>query len=164
MSCRQADGRRPRGMLNSPDIRDVPVYIYALCEPDTGEIRYVGRSSNPRNRITSHRKWGATRVVLWLVELRARGLGPQLRILTTVNPGADATVAEIAAIAEHASDRLLNSSGPGVRKLDAAELLPLRERLIELGVRVPAIESCRKTAASVLNRKRACAYRELRGS
>jgi hypothetical protein len=33
---------------------DPLVYIYALCEPDSGEFRYVGKTLTPRTRLNAH--------------------------------------------------------------------------------------------------------------
>lgn len=107
----------PRGSLGKPDVRDVAVYIYAFCEPDTLEVRYVGRSQNPRCRLTQQYSCdGATFVHDWLWDLRRRGLAPALRILRGVRPGDDADVAERAAIAAYAGPRLLNVNGNPCRE------------------------------------------------
>ena len=54
--------------------------IYALCEPDTGEPRYVGSAINPRERLKGHRsKYSEAPLVrAWLASL---GRPPELRIL-----------------------------------------------------------------------------------
>lgn len=46
---------------SEPSCKDVfaverRVYIYTLAEPDTGEIRYVGKTVNMAERLTQHRK------------------------------------------------------------------------------------------------------------
>lgn len=77
--------------LGQVDIRSVPVYIYGLCDPLNGQVRYVGRSQNPKARIASHRApSGADYVRRWFRSLERDGLKPVLTILHTVQPGQDA--------------------------------------------------------------------------
>lgn len=35
-------------------------YVYALCEPDTGAVRYIGKSADPWRRLISHRSRSAS--------------------------------------------------------------------------------------------------------
>lgn len=104
---------RPRGVLSEPDIRDVPVYIYALCEPVSGEVRYIGKSANPVARLANHRAGGCKKVVAWIAQLAADGLAPKLCVLEAVQPGQDASARERLAIGRHCAGgaRLLNSDG-----------------------------------------------------
>lgn len=97
-----------RSGLNVPDVRDVTVYVYALCSPG-GEVRYIGRSANPRYRLCSHaHRSGARAVRNWIREIRRRGKEPSIRILREVAPGDDAAQAEGEEIAAHRGHRLLN--------------------------------------------------------
>ncbi len=59
------------------------LYIYALCDPRTGEVRYVGCSSKPYQRYGSHlaRHGWNTPKIEWVAELRALHLHPRLWIL-----------------------------------------------------------------------------------
>lgn len=77
------------------------VYIYALLDPGTEEVRYVGKTVAPKWRYRSHlhsrnnrakRKW-----ILWLHE---RGLEPDMRILEECS-FADADKRERVWIAEY---------------------------------------------------------------
>jgi len=64
------------------------VFIYALKEPDTGEIRYVGKSENPHKRFQSHiypPKSEKSYRANWVRSLRTRGLKPELEILDEVS-------------------------------------------------------------------------------
>lgn len=92
------------------DVRSVPVFIYGLADPVTGEIRYVGKSANPKGRVGSHgARSGARQVREWIASLRTK---PALVILLRVEPGQDASVAERCLIGEHDRDgRLLNFYG-----------------------------------------------------
>lgn len=100
--------------LGHVDIRKVPVFIYALAEPTTGEVRYVGKSQNPRYRISSHAsRSGAPLVREWIASLRADGAEPALVILYEVSAGHDADPWEDHFLTVHKSARLLNTVGPG---------------------------------------------------
>ena len=112
--------RGSRHVLGHPDVRDVPVYIYALTDPD-GTVRYVGKSSNPRGRIASHRaRSGARPLRAWFASLALRGEVPRLVTLHTVPPGEDAAPWEVHYIREHRkSGRLLNASFSAERALPA---------------------------------------------
>jgi transposase-like protein len=62
-------------------------FIYALVDPCTEEIRYVGRTINPLGRIASHRiAAGAMQGKReWTRELRKRGLSPRMITLDCVD-------------------------------------------------------------------------------
>lgn len=99
--------------LHLPDVRAVPVFVYALVDPRTSVVRYVGRSANPRNRLNSHcHRTAARKVYAWAEELRALGLRPQLVVLERVSPGSDSAPRELfwtEHFAEHG--HLLNAWG-----------------------------------------------------
>ena len=65
------------------------IVIYALCDPDTGECRYVGKANDMRARSRGHR-WEArgkrfqTRKARWLRSLGGRE--PAVRVLEVVAP------------------------------------------------------------------------------
>lgn len=62
-------------------------FVYGLAEPDTGRIRYVGRSIDPWRRIDEHVSAAATDPIHgWVAELRDRGLSPLLVILAPIGP------------------------------------------------------------------------------
>lgn len=65
-----------------------PVFIYALCDPESGAVRYVGQTVNPAGRYFHHitpKGPGAPRL-RWIAELKEQHLLPSLRILERVNP------------------------------------------------------------------------------
>jgi len=55
-------------------------YIYALTDPDTGEIRYVGRTRNPARRLSRHIQpmFNSRSVRQWIREM---GRAPQMTII-----------------------------------------------------------------------------------
>lgn len=62
-------------------------FIYALCEPGTRTVRYVGKSDNPKRRLKDHlsaaRKGQETYACRWMRQLLAAGK-PQLFVLGEV--------------------------------------------------------------------------------
>lgn len=89
------------------------IYIYALCEPTTGEIRYVGQSTDPRKRVHSHcHRTGATRVFRWTRRLAAHGQLPMLVILAECQTRDEAVAVETRFIAQLQRRRLLNERHP----------------------------------------------------
>lgn len=101
-------------ILGWPDVRDVPVWIYALVEPTTGVVRYVGKSSAPRERLFSHcAASGAAYLREWVSDLAKAGQRPLVVILYEVAPGEDADEWERKFIRMHSwtSRSLLNGHG-----------------------------------------------------
>lgn len=61
-------------------------FIYALCEPETLQIKYIGKSDQPQKRFYNHlndRK--TTHKVNWLNQLKSKALVPVLKILEEVS-------------------------------------------------------------------------------
>lgn len=86
-----------------------PVCIYALLEPGTGEVRYVGRSWNPWARLSAHANKGTLPVREWIASLQQR---PECVVLHQVRPDEDASECEARFIALHDGPRLLNQVAP----------------------------------------------------
>lgn len=64
--------------------------IYALCDPSTGDVRYIGKSIRPRERLADHCNdpeinWRTN----WLRSLLAAGQRPILKVLEEVRSGDD---------------------------------------------------------------------------
>jgi len=61
----------------------VTTYIYGLVDPETGEMRYVGKSNNPKVRYQYHLADKNTNPhkTAWISGLSKRGLKPNLVIL-----------------------------------------------------------------------------------
>ena len=59
--------------------------IYALVDPETDSVRYVGKANRPEVRLINHlNEIGSTRKCRWVAALVKRGLGPRLIILEDV--------------------------------------------------------------------------------
>jgi GIY-YIG catalytic domain len=62
--------------------------IYALCEPETGEVRYIGKTRNLSKRSLQHLRPSSlaqhSRRSSWLKNLLARGLQPMVCVLQKV--------------------------------------------------------------------------------
>jgi len=86
---------------------DETVFLYTLCEPDTEEVRYVGRSLNPNARLRSHTNDHASPCFSWNASLRSEGKRPMLRIVDEVT-GDIASARELGLIVAFDSPRLLN--------------------------------------------------------
>lgn len=64
-----------------------PVFIYALCDPGTANVRYIGKTVNPKTRLAQHllnRKNTTFRMnpcSQWLDSLKAQNMRPDMLIL-----------------------------------------------------------------------------------
>jgi len=65
-------------------------YIYALKDPRDNEVKYIGKTSSPRRRLTEHlsqsslNKYPQTKVKEWIKEVKALGLKPIMSVLESV--------------------------------------------------------------------------------
>ena len=85
------------------------VWIYALCHPDTGEVRYIGKANNPASRLKQHLRETrrATPVYSWIGKLRSEGKTPSMQVMAAAF--GDWQECEKALIAQHREGgRLLN--------------------------------------------------------
>lgn len=60
------------------------IYIYALIDPHTNKIRYVGKTNNIKHRYKQHRypkKNDTTKRANWLRELKSEGLQPIIKVI-----------------------------------------------------------------------------------
>jgi len=65
-------------------------YIYTLSDPLTGEVRYVGKTTNIKQRFENHlRERKNTHKINWIKSLAARGLKPELCELEVFESGDD---------------------------------------------------------------------------
>lgn len=71
------------------------VYIYALCDPKTNDIRYIGKSIRPKERYTNHlNDQSKTHKVNWIKSLKKKGLKPTMIILQKLDDNSDWQTAE----------------------------------------------------------------------
>ena len=73
--------------------------IYALIDPRTGEIRYIGKANNSAARLKSHMRDAARRktpVYCWINKLSSLGLSPELEIIRVCDDWKAAEREEIA--------------------------------------------------------------------
>jgi GIY-YIG catalytic domain len=61
------------------------ISIYVLTDPDSGEVRYVGQTANPKRRLYAHMVWGngSQKMKRWLEDLEQRKTKPKMMILQT---------------------------------------------------------------------------------
>ena len=67
---------------------DNKTYIYTLIDPITKEIRYVGKSDNPKERLIEHirkNKYIKTYKNIWIQSLTKKDLKPILEVVDTVD-------------------------------------------------------------------------------
>ncbi len=77
------------------------IHIYALVDPETHQVRYIGKSIRPRERLVNQMNERAnTYRSNWLQGLRRRGLAPEQVILLSLPPESDWQNAERFWIAE----------------------------------------------------------------
>lgn len=101
------------------------IYIYALCCPRTGEIRYIGKTNNLESRLKHHISTLKIHSTLWrarwMASLISEGLRPTIKALRELPEGSDWAQAERDEIAKHYAlgCRLTNltSGGEGVPDL-----------------------------------------------
>jgi hypothetical protein len=68
----------------------MPIYIYALIDPFTSEVRYIGKSIRPKERLQNHcNERSHCHRTHWLQSLKAKGARPIQQILQTLPDGAE---------------------------------------------------------------------------
>lgn len=96
-------------------VRIDEVEIYGLYDPDTKELRYIGKAKNSAQRLKTH-LWDSRTadrpVCRWIKALILKGKTPRLEVLQTV-PQAQWQAAEIALIAAHRNTSKLLNLAPG---------------------------------------------------
>lgn len=63
-------------------------FIYALKDPDSGEVRYIGKAGNPSNRLKEHlreTKKATHHRANWVRSLLKRGVAPVLEVVDEVS-------------------------------------------------------------------------------
>jgi GIY-YIG catalytic domain/NUMOD3 motif len=112
-------------------------FIYALCDPDNSDCRYVGVTKSPNRRLTQHctaSVSGCRHCWAWIIGLKQQGKRPRMEILETIPAGQDWEERERFWIAEfkQRGARLTNlTEGGQAKRVVSAET---RQRLREISL------------------------------
>lgn len=112
------------------------IYIYALIDPRDGEVRYIGKSCRPRERLMNHcNEHSRTWRVHWIQQLVSLGLRPTLAILETLPCDADwqTTERRWIAMGKERGWKLTNGTSGGDGVSDLSPEVRARMRLTWLG-------------------------------
>ena len=99
------------------------VAIYALSDPETGEIRYIGKANDPRARLKSHIRDSRRRntpVYCWIRKLQEGGQAPSMAVIEWAVDWVEAEKRHIAAYRAEGA-RLLNLADGGDEPACTAE-------------------------------------------
>ena len=93
----------------------MPYHVYHLVDPNTREVKYVGKSTNPRSRYRQHLKESAQRQNTakkqWIHQLAKQGQQPVMVIASTHPDDDSARRAESAQVHAHRAS-ILNIHDP----------------------------------------------------
>jgi predicted GIY-YIG superfamily endonuclease len=99
-------------------------HVYYLVDPRNNEVKYVGKTKNPKSRYKQHiTKLDKTMTPKkqWLMELFAKGLQPKMIIAETVN--GEGRIEEQAHLDKHKSTALnIHNPGKGVASRSRDEI------------------------------------------
>jgi DNA-binding NarL/FixJ family response regulator len=138
-------------------------FIYGLLDPRTDELRYIGKSDRPRERLANQlNERSNTHRCHWIAELQSLGLRPKQVILDSVPAGSGWEVVERAYIAgaRIAGCRLTNGTdgGDGVTGLTGDSLARIRAAWVGRKHRPESIEKIR---AASTGRTHTAEYRQM---
>lgn len=90
-------------------------YVYTLSDPRTGEVKYVGRTEDPHQRLESHLSSSPNGDLAdWRESLQAEGLGPEMTVVA-VTPAEQLRKKEAELISRLSEEwELLNKQRPRV--------------------------------------------------
>jgi hypothetical protein len=128
---------------------ELVTYIYALTDPRTGAIRYVGKSDSPFRRFEVHLcDRSDTRKGRWIRRLLLDGVRPSLRILQIVRRS-EWQQAERGWIAKAEQDgaMLTNSTAGGIGPGNPTEETRAKMRAAKLGRRISDAQRAKQSAS-----------------
>lgn len=149
--------------------------IYALCSPETGELRYIGKANNPKKRLASHLRASRSRetpVYDWMRKLARTGLIPEMVVLAEDCADWQSEERRLIREARNSGYRLLNVAdggnepycSPEVRKANGERLMAyLRGDLPAQSREVSAAERDMENAVLIFRTASWCHQRNPRG-
>lgn len=139
----------------------MPTYIYALCCPVSGEIRYVGKTINLRTRLRAHLKAKneKTHKQYWVNSVAAKGLVPIFEILEEIPSEIDWQESERFWISylRFIGCRLTNSIAGGIGGLSPCAATREKQRAAKLGRKLSE-EHKRNVGIAGMGRKLSAAH------
>lgn len=112
-----------------------PYYVYALMCPLIKEIKYIGQSKNPQNRLKQHISNPSPLLESWINKLKNKGKEPILTILET---GEKYNICELEKkyIEQYSKNSLLN-----INSNDKNSTVNLKKQIIQLNNRIYNLQS-----------------------
>jgi len=138
------------------DTSDKYTYIYGLVDPRTNQVRYVGKSNNPKERFKQHLRECRRDypIYAWIRKLGKLGLSPELKVLKKCLK-TEWEEHEINMIAEYRSkDKILNLAEGGQQPLVSLEVL--RKTAVKMAKKRPphVMRAYRRLESSIRVSKR----------
>lgn len=66
-------------------MKNTKIYIYSLCDPETKEVRYIGKTNNVKSRYNNHITSDIkTHCCNWIKSLKNKGFLPEINIIEEV--------------------------------------------------------------------------------
>ena len=143
-------------------------FIYALCDPDTAMVRYVGKSDNPEKRLRGHfYEKSKTHKTNWINTLKKQNKKPVLKIIEEVDRSAwEASEIKWIAYYRNLSGNLTNTTDGGdylvhtpeiCRKISESKMGHIvteeTRKKISLAKKNPSIEYRKKLSEALKGRK-----------
>lgn len=132
-------------------------FIYTLTDPETLQIRYVGKTDNPHRRLLAHKRQcvdNKTHCKRWIATLNAKSLAPTMSIIEEVSKDAweDKERYWIQHYRALGAD-LTNITRGGGRKSGCAMSEEHRQKLIKIKTGVPLSDSHKISLSNAAKRK-----------
>lgn len=135
-----------------------PAEIYALSDPITGQLRYIGKANDSAERLKSHLRDANRRdtpVYRWIRKLTNKGLAPAVKVLEVTHDWQESE-RRLIALSRARGDKLLNVADGGDEPacstaVRSSNAVALNQRLAAdpLAKRVRDIKRAMMTAANL---------------